>query len=549
MSVCEKCGATLGEGQAFCVSCGTRRSQPGSTEAAKRYCVGCGAPLASSAKFCERCGTAAESRSSMPSPVTPPPQPSAVSPTPQNFAPPAVRKSRGLGFKLVLVAACFLVLGVLAFGAGLVYLGFRAKKKVAAVEEAYKHDDLSGMINAVKGQEEKPQPLPNWKPAPPELASSPTAKIPLRESLKFIHVGTDRLRGDFESIFLVDKMTDQLIHIHASQQFPQGDALDRMLGQGLKNQESRKIECGRTVFLADIQNSAEMDSFFCREQRDEKHPGTTALSFSKKTLEELRSTGQAAFTLHEDPLKTALKSFKNAMNAQPGASQDAASADLLKKMMNFAPAGVNDETASVQTPPIKGTLSRVGTGDLSFPVLINDQPVEVPVMHVVLKSSESDKEAHLYVLDDADNPMIMAGASTTGGLEQITKIYWPVPNDLEEQLEKTGRAKVYDIYFGFRSDGMRQESYKVLSEIAQVMRDHPDWKLNIEGYTDNIGGDAYNLDLSRRRAANVKEALVASFSIAPDRLITAGFGASRPIDTNDTIEGRARNRRVELSRQ
>jgi outer membrane protein OmpA-like peptidoglycan-associated protein len=116
-------------------------------------------------------------------------------------------------------------------------------------------------------------------------------------------------------------------------------------------------------------------------------------------------------------------------------------------------------------------------------------------------------------------------------------------------LEKNGRAKVYDIYFDFASATLRPESGKVLSEIDQAMRDHPDWKLSVEGHTDNIGGDSSNLDLSKRRAAAVVQSLIASYSIPEKRFATAGFGASRPVDTNDTPEGRARNRRVELVRQ
>jgi outer membrane protein OmpA-like peptidoglycan-associated protein len=64
-----------------------------------------------------------------------------------------------------------------------------------------------------------------------------------------------------------------------------------------------------------------------------------------------------------------------------------------------------------------------------------------------------------------------------------------------------------------------------------------------------VGGDSYNLDLSKRRAAAVKQALVGQYNITADRLLTGGFGASRPVETNDTLEGRARNRRVELVRQ
>jgi outer membrane protein OmpA-like peptidoglycan-associated protein len=89
----------------------------------------------------------------------------------------------------------------------------------------------------------------------------------------------------------------------------------------------------------------------------------------------------------------------------------------------------------------------------------------------------------------------------------------------------------------------------VLQEIAQALKHNPDWKLTVEGHTDNIGGDAYNLNLSKRRALAVKEALVAQYNIAPDRLANDGFGASRPVESNDTLEGRARNRRVELVRQ
>jgi OOP family OmpA-OmpF porin len=93
------------------------------------------------------------------------------------------------------------------------------------------------------------------------------------------------------------------------------------------------------------------------------------------------------------------------------------------------------------------------------------------------------------------------------------------------------------------------ESAPVLQEIATVMKRNPGWKLRVDGHTDSIGGSVPNLDLSRRRAAAVKQALVARFSIASDRLTTDGFGASRPKATNSTLEGRALNRRVELVKQ
>src|SRR5262249_44602194 len=96
--------------------------------------------------------------------------------------------------------------------------------------------------------------------------------------------------------------------------------------------------------------------------------------------------------------------------------------------------------------------------------------------------------------------------------------------------------------------GIRAESDSTLTEIASVMRRHPDWKLSIGGHTDSIGGDAFNLDLSRRRAAAVKAALVKRFAVDAGRLSTEGHGRRYPKDTNNTLEGRGRNRRVELVR-
>jgi outer membrane protein OmpA-like peptidoglycan-associated protein len=120
---------------------------------------------------------------------------------------------------------------------------------------------------------------------------------------------------------------------------------------------------------------------------------------------------------------------------------------------------------------------------------------------------------------------------------------------LEQALEMSGKADVYSIYFSFNSELIRDESEPTLKEIADIMRRHPDWKLSVCGHTDAIGGDQANLDLSRRRAAAVKEALVARHEVVASRLTTAGFGKSQPKDTNDTLEGRARNRRVELVRE
>ena len=119
---------------------------------------------------------------------------------------------------------------------------------------------------------------------------------------------------------------------------------------------------------------------------------------------------------------------------------------------------------------------------------------------------------------------------------------------LEKALTQDNKVDIYSIYFSFNSDKLREESQPTLKDIAEVMRRHPDWKLQVNGHTDAVGGDQFNLDLSKRRAAAVKNALAQQYKIDGTRFNTAGYGKSQPRDTNDTLEGRARNRRVELMR-
>jgi len=85
----------------------------------------------------------------------------------------------------------------------------------------------------------------------------------------------------------------------------------------------------------------------------------------------------------------------------------------------------------------------------------------------------------------------------------------------------------------------------VLEEVVRIMKDNPNINVEIQGHTDNIGADDANMQLSLRRSEAVKKYLV-DRGIAGSRLTTRGFGESRPIDSNDTDLGRARNRRIEF---
>ena len=76
------------------------------------------------------------------------------------------------------------------------------------------------------------------------------------------------------------------------------------------------------------------------------------------------------------------------------------------------------------------------------------------------------------------------------------------------------------------------------------MRRYPRANVELEGHTDNMGSDAYNMNLSRRRVESVKKYLVDKFNISASRISTVGYGESKPVSSNDTAAGRQRNRRV-----
>ncbi len=185
---------------------------------------------------------------------------------------------------------------------------------------------------------------------------------------------------------------------------------------------------------------------------------------------------------------------------------------------------------------------------------MNGKSENLPAIHAKVElstlSGTTRFQTETWVLDDAADPIVLNFTDPSGKWHiTYVKISFPVKKEVEQQLAQTGRAEIYGIYFDFNSATPRPESAPVLKEIAQALKDNPGWKLEIDGHTDNVGGDAYNLTLSQRRAEGIKQALITHYGIATDRLRPKGYGASRPKATNDTVEGRALNRRVELVRE
>jgi outer membrane protein OmpA-like peptidoglycan-associated protein len=123
-----------------------------------------------------------------------------------------------------------------------------------------------------------------------------------------------------------------------------------------------------------------------------------------------------------------------------------------------------------------------------------------------------------------------------------------VSGELRKDLAATGRARLYGILFDTDSAGLRPESLPTLDEVVRLLAAEAAWKLTIEGHTDSTGALGHNQTLSEQRAASVKAYLV-SKGVAAERLVSAGFGQSKPVADNATELGRARNRRVELVRR
>lgn len=118
-------------------------------------------------------------------------------------------------------------------------------------------------------------------------------------------------------------------------------------------------------------------------------------------------------------------------------------------------------------------------------------------------------------------------------------------NGVVDQLKSEGRARLYGILFDTDSDHLRAESKPTLDALIAAARTEPAWSFGIEGHTDNVGGDGHNQALSEKRALAVK-AYLAAAGVDAGRLSTQGFGASKPVASNDTELGRSQNRRVEV---
>ena len=130
-------------------------------------------------------------------------------------------------------------------------------------------------------------------------------------------------------------------------------------------------------------------------------------------------------------------------------------------------------------------------------------------------------------------------------IAKIDSLYrMPAKLDLEIQpIELNKSYRINDIYFAFNSYDLADESKSVLDLLIEFLEENKTICIQIQGHTDDIGNDADNLILSGNRAKSVYSYLIAN-KISPKRLTYKGYGETRPVASNETEEGRARNRRT-----
>ena len=350
------------------------------------------------------------------------------------------------------------------------------------------------------------------------VAAAGDAKIPVCAGLTTVGAVSEP-RGDYEPITTVTSVTPKAVTWSYSNQ------------RSMPDGSLRDTHVRRSVLIEDLR-SATMVVRWMDPTAAVTIPGSTMSSVSTAVLRALKTTGSAEISLVDG--------------------------------QNSALPADRSKHPNIYDTAVKYRMQRVGQSE-RLSVIVNDARVDLPVIHA--KGSDLGDYVELFILDDDDYPMTLKAVTWSGPAgtanrteSRTVKISFRCdatttvkgaqsPSRIEQALLTTGRADVYDIYFDFNSDALREESEPTLREIADVLGRHPDWKLSVEGHTDNIGTDQANLDLSRRRAASVKTALTARYQVAGARLTTEGFGESRPTATNDTLEGRAQNRRVELVRR
>lgn len=172
-------------------------------------------------------------------------------------------------------------------------------------------------------------------------------------------------------------------------------------------------------------------------------------------------------------------------------------------------------------------------------------------LSAVARTPEADVQVSLLVLENNVNwlrghPVVQLDVIETTAMETGLVEVDLSADEMARQIERDGHVAIYGIHFDLDSDVVKPDSKPVIAELGRLLQNRPGLSLLVVGHTDAQGDLAYNMDLSRRRAAAVVAALVEEHGIARSRLEPHGVGYLAPVASNSGEKGRAMNRRVEL---
>jgi len=351
-------------------------------------------------------------------------------------------------------------------------------------------------------------PTDGWplEPPPEDWRSRPSTDVPMVAGLTEV-VAVQEPIGDYESVSSIEAVTPKAVTYSFS------------VRAGASDVTSNRAH--RLVARRDIENASGYRMTFSAAD-PETFPGQTAVGLSSAVFRELQDHGRSRLDLY--------------------ASTDAVAA--VATILSIAGADSKDLT---------GELVRADTALVGVPVLLNGRRVWLPALHAkgAFQRVDGSVPTEFWFLADARNPLTLRAQVGEARL-QVVRIDFPTDepaSTLERALADRQPVEIWGVYFAFGSAELQPESAVVLDVVAAVLRRHPEWRLRIDGHTDDVGDEAENLSLSRQRAEAVGGELLRRLGRDPGQFDVAGYGASRPRESNTTLSGRARNRRVELTRR
>jgi outer membrane protein OmpA-like peptidoglycan-associated protein len=309
-----------------------------------------------------------------------------------------------------------------------------------------------------------------------------------RPGMQFTTAFTNDFGKDAESITTVTSVTESAVSIEYS--------------------SSRGVSVRRELLVADRREASSYVLGY-EEDMPTSIRGTTSLGISTRVLSELRSAGRARLTL----------------------------------------------VYSHKLATIECELNRVSS-EVMMPIIVADRIIDFPSLHARAQCGEGERTARgdFYFANDLEQPLLIESSLNFSWekkprTERITRvIHGPgLHPDMEQALRTKRQYDAYGLRFSFDSAELRPESVQLVREIAQMLRANAEWKMQIAGHTDSTGGPDYNSGLSERRAEAVRLALV-EHGVESWRLRSEGRGEGQPKADNDTLAGRAINRRVEFRR-